>query len=164
MRIKGRWTAAGVADFLADTRVPLRLACNTASGFPLLASLWFVAEETDGETDRETDRETDGGLELWCATQRDAHVASRLREDGRCAFEVSTEQPPYRGVRGSAVATLHDERGEEVLRRLLERYVGGSDAKIGRLLLERVETETALRIVPERLVSWDFTERMDESG
>lgn len=152
MQIKGRWTARGVADFLADTRVPLRLACNTASGFPLLASLWFVAEETGA------------GLELWCATQRDAHVASRLREDGRCAFEVSTEQPPYRGVRGSALATLHDDRGEEMLRRLLDRYVGGSDAKIGRLLLERADTETALRIAPERLVSWDFTERMDESG
>jgi hypothetical protein len=39
-----------------------------------------------------------------------------------------TPQPkasrPYRGVRGTGVATLHDDRGEDILRVLIERYLG----------------------------------------
>jgi hypothetical protein len=111
-------------------------------------SLWFVPED---------------GV-LWCATQRDAAVASVLLRDPRCAFEVSVESPPYCGVRGKAIARLHDERGEEVLRRLIQRYLGGSDSKLARFLLDRVDQEIAIAIEPETLLSWDFRERMGERG
>jgi hypothetical protein len=142
---KGPWSADRVERFLAETEVPLRLACNGASGHPVMASLWFLAIEGT----------------LWCATPRDASVAARLRDDGRCAFEVSVESPPYRGVRGTGVATLHDERGEEILRALLARYLGDSNAALKSLLLSRVEGETAIAIEPRTLVSWDFSDRME---
>jgi hypothetical protein len=62
------------------------------------------------------------------------------------------------------MARLDDERAEEVLRRLIQRYLGGSDSKLARLLLDRVDQETAIAIEPETLVTWDFRERMSESG
>ena len=144
MRKKGPWSTDQIHDFLRDVRIPLRIACNGASGFPVLASLWFVPV----------------GGKLWCATQRRASVMSLLTRDPRCAFEVSVEMPPYRGVRGTGVATLHDARGEEILRVLIERYLTDEDSKLADFLLARVDQETAIAIEPQTFVSWDYRERM----
>ena len=144
MRQKGPWSTDQSQHFLQDVRIPLRIACNGASGFPVLASLWFVSE----------------GGKLWCATQRGSSVVSLLSRDSRCAFEVSVETPPYRGVRGTGVATLHDDRGEDLLRVLIERYLGHTNSKLASFLLGRVEQETAIAIEPQTLVSWDYQERM----
>ena len=114
MRQKGPWSTDQIQHFLQDVSIPLRIACNGASGFPVMASLWFVPERG----------------KLWCATQRGSSVVSLLSRDSRCAFEVSVETPPYRGVRGTGVATLHDDRGEELLRVLIERYLGHTNSKL----------------------------------
>jgi nitroimidazol reductase NimA-like FMN-containing flavoprotein (pyridoxamine 5'-phosphate oxidase superfamily) len=144
MKQKGPWSTDQTHDFLRDVRIPLRIACNGASGFPVLASRWFVPE----------------GDKIWCATQRRSSVVSLLSRNSRCAFEVSVETPPYRGVRGTGFATLHDDRGEEILRVLIERYLGDADSKLANFLLARVEQETAIAVEPQTLVSWDYQERM----
>lgn len=147
MRRNGPWSDDQIQRFLDDTRIPLKVACNGATGFPLMASLWFSAE----------------GGKFWCATQRGASIVSRLAHDPRCAFEVSVEAPPYCGVRGTGLASLHDESGEDVLRTLIERYLGDATSKLARLLLERVDHETAIAIEPRTLISWDYRERMEDS-
>jgi hypothetical protein len=147
MRYKGPWSKEQIESFLRDTRVPVRLACNGTSGHPVLISLWFLPL----------------GDKLWCATQQTARVASILTRDSRCAFEVSVEKPPYYGIRGPALATLHDDRGEEILRKLIDRYLGNSRSHFARFLLGRVEHETAIAIEPQALVSWDYQERMGDA-
>jgi hypothetical protein len=144
MTPSGPWSGDQVGRFLQDVRIPVRLACNGTSGHPVLASLWFLP--SDGV--------------LWCATQRDASIASLLAQDPRCAFEVSVEAPPYLGVRGSGFASLHDDRGEEILRALIDRYLGDARSKLARNLLTRVDRETAIAIEPRTLLSWDYRERM----
>lgn len=146
MSDKGPWSQAQVRRFLEATTIPVRIACNAASGHPLLVSLWFVPI----------------GDRLWCATQRTATAARLLGHDPRCAFEVSVETPPYRGVRGPALAKLHDDRGEEILRTLIDRYLGDSSSRLARILLERVEDEVAIEIQPLTLVSWDYEKRMGD--
>lgn len=148
MRHKGPWSTDRIEHFLRETRIPLRLACNGSAGHPVLASLWFVP--IDGR--------------FWCATQRSASVASILTRDPRCAFEVSVEAPPYRGIRGRGTASLHDERGAEILHTLIGRYLDDSSSRLARYLLKRVESETAIAIEPHTLVSWDYRERMGEAA
>lgn len=145
MKRKGPWSRDRAEEFLAETRVPVRIACNGASGFPVLVSLWFVPI----------------GEALWCATQQSASVVSHLRRDGRCAFEVAEEASPYRGVRGQALASLNEDRAEPILRLLIERYLGTSNSKLAGWLLERAENETAIAIEPQTLVSWDYSGRME---
>ena len=58
------------------------------------------------------------------------------------------------------MATLHPERGEPVLRVLIERYVGDTDSGFARWLLARADTETAIAIETHHLLSWDYTQRM----
>lgn len=144
MTPKGPWSPGEVDRFLDATRVPLRLAANGPSGHPVLASLWFIPLEG----------------RLWCATPRSARIHRLVEEDPRCAYEVSLETPPYRGVRGSATVESHPPRGEEILRRLIDRQLGDADSSLARTLLERVSDEVALCIEPRTMVSWDFTERM----
>jgi len=145
-KINGPWSLEQVDRFLEETRVPIRIAANRTSGHPLLAPLWFVPLEG----------------KLWCATQRSAHLVTLLRQDPRCAFELALESPPYRGVRGPGVAGLHDDRGEEVLRLLIERFLGDSSSRLARYLLGRVENETAISIEPQKLTSWDYQARMGD--
>ena len=148
MRRKGPWSLEQSERFLREFRAPMRLACNGGSGHPVLASLWFVP--LDGK--------------LWCATQRTARVVSHLSRDPRCAFEVSVESPPYRGVRGQGVATLQEDRGEEVLRTLIDRYLEDPTSQLAAFLLARVDDEVAIAIEPRTLVSWDYRERMGDSA
>ena len=146
MNTKGPWSQSETECFLDEARVPVRLACNGRSGHPVLASLWYQPE--DGR--------------LWCATQRNSSLTKLLARDSQCAFEVSLERPPYRGVRGQGLATLHDDRGEEILTKLIQRYLGDSMPKLANSLLERVATETAIAIQPQTLISWDYAVRMGE--
>lgn len=148
MRRKGPWSQPEIDRFLAETRVPIRLACNGASGHPVLVSLWFTAEEGT----------------LWCATQRSSSVVSHLRRDPRCAFEVAEESAPYRGVRGQGLATLHDDRGEPTLRELIARYLSDPSSEFSRWLLARSANEVAIAIEPQSLVSWDYRSRMGPSA
>lgn len=140
------WSAAVIAAYLEEARIPVRLAANDAAGFPMICSLWFLFE----------------GGRLWCAVQRDAKIARRLAADPRCAFEVAGEAPPYRGVRGRGRAAIVPERGEAVLARLLDRYLGGRESDLARWLLGRAETEVALRVEPTWITSWDYSARMKD--
>jgi nitroimidazol reductase NimA-like FMN-containing flavoprotein (pyridoxamine 5'-phosphate oxidase superfamily) len=146
----GEWDRAGVAAFLADATVPIRLACRTPAGGLWMLSLWY---RFDADEER-----------LVCATSADADVVGYLRDDDGVAFEISTNDPPYRGVRGNGRATIGPDEDKTVLRSLLERYLGGTDSSLARRLLDPDRDEVAIRIDPKRCYSWDFTERMRDAA
>lgn len=147
-RFSGPWSADEVHEHLASAHIPARLACRNPEGYPLVVSLWYLHRDDA----------------LWCATQNDALVARCLGDDPRCGFEVAADRPPYRGVRGWGRAEIVSARGEEILRALIERYLGDERSSLARWLLSRADREVALRIVPERWVSWDYGERMQEAS
>ena len=145
MTVRGAAPLAPVAlRLLEDARVPLRLACVGASGWPVIVSLWYLLE--DGE--------------LWCATPAEAAIVGLLRASPRCGVEVSTNLPPYRGIRLRASASLVEARGDEILERLVQRYLGRTDSPFARWLLGRGVRETAIRLAPVSAQQWDFRERM----
>jgi nitroimidazol reductase NimA-like FMN-containing flavoprotein (pyridoxamine 5'-phosphate oxidase superfamily) len=139
------WDQQQITQFLRDTVIPLRLACLTGSGIPLVCSLWYLYE---------------AGA-IWCATQQSARVITFLEREPHCGFEVAPEAMPYRGVRGQGKAILsRDGEGEDVLLRLIDRYLGDRDSAFAAWLIERAASEVAVRIEPDWLTSWDFTRRM----
>lgn len=133
-----------VEGFLRATVIPLRLACNTASNWPIVLSLWYLYE--DGK--------------LFCATQKSSKVVEYLEQENRCAFEIAADTPPYCGVRGQGIAHLDETRGVEILERLLQRYLGGLDHPLASRLLSRAENEIAIIIKPANLFKWNFSNRM----
>ena len=139
--------AARAEAYLRDATIPLRLAVNAADGFPLVASHWFLYREGA----------------LYCVLHKSSLMARRLAADGRCGFEIGSDQPPYRGVRGQGDASLHDDGVESSLRELLARYRIKSDSRLAAWLLGRVEEERLVRIVPTWVSGWDFSERMADA-
>ena len=136
-----------VEAYLKETKIPLRLSATTASGWPVVLSLWYLYE--------------DGAL--YCATPQSADVVAYLRREPRCGFEVAADQPPYCGVRGRALVKIDEDRGLEVLERLLVRYLGGIENKLAQGLLTRPGLEVAIQLEPQSCFSWNFTDRMANS-
>lgn len=134
--------------FLNNVRIPLRLACTTKTGWPMVVSLWYLYDAGN----------------LICATQRSARVVSYLRQNPQCAFEISSEIPPYCGLRGQAIATMDHKNGPIILEQLLLRYFGNLDSDLAKKLLAKRETEVALVLNPRRVFSWDFSSRMADIG
>jgi len=146
--LRGPWTAEEVGRFLRRSVIPLRLACPDRDGYPMISTQWFIL---------------DSG-QLLCAAQRDSYVASRIRREQRCAFEISSEVPPYCGVRGRAVASLDDVRGPAVLDRLIDRYVGQTRQGLASWLRSRSANETAIVLEPLNASCWDYRGRMDSDA
>lgn len=138
----GPWTADQARAHLAEARIPVRLA--SSGTFPLVQSLWFLFEDDA----------------LWCATQADAVVTRRLQREPRCGFEISADLPPYRGVRGTGIASIEPTAAATVLPRLIERYVGDEPTPLSTWLLSRLDTEVAIRIGDLAITTWDYSGRM----
>jgi hypothetical protein len=136
-----------IEQYLKEIQIPLRLSCVSNAGWPVVLSLWYLFEDDY----------------LYCATPKKAKVVAYLEQDSRCAFEIASDQPPYCGVRGRALATIDHDRGLEILERLLERYLGDTDNALARQLLNRSVAEVAIRLAPQRFHTWDFTDRMANS-
>ncbi|WP_280587836.1 pyridoxamine 5'-phosphate oxidase family protein [Halorubrum sp. Boch-26] len=139
----GPWDRDRVDEFLTDARVPVRLGCRTPADDPWIVSLWF---SWDGA--------------LHCATSADADLVAFLAHENHVSFEVSTNDPPYKGVRGRGRATVSPDEEKELLRSLLDRYLDGVDNPTGDRLLRPDREEVRIRIEPERLHTWDYSERM----
>ncbi len=138
------WSEAQAVEFLDEFRAPLRLSVNTPSGYPLLLSLWFVHE--DGR--------------LLCATRGGARVVSLLETDDRCAFELAPNEPPYYGVRGRGRARIDRAGADELLGRLIDRFLGTRESGLARWLLSRASEEVMIAIEPEWVTCWDYRGRM----
>lgn len=144
VKLRGCWSGAEVSSFLEGALIPLRLAAHDSSGSPWVVSLWFLHEDS----------------RFWCATNRDAKLASFLQTDPQCGFEVAGDMPPYRGIRGKGTATLVHERGGEILIRLLQRYGIDPASNLAKSLLSKIDQEVAICVTPSIISSWDFTTRM----
>lgn len=130
--------------FLDEVRIPIRLACQTQTGWPTVVSLWFLHQD---------------GL-LYSATQKSAKLIDYLQQDDRCAFEIAEDRPPYCGIRGQARAKIDDSLGVEILESLLVRYLGGTDSDFTNKLIANSQTEVAIILDPLRVFTWDFSDRM----
>jgi len=144
---KGPWSAEQINQFLQDSVYPLRLACVGADGFPRVVSVWYHYVEG----------------QFVCVSHRASQLVAMLRDSDKVGFEVAPNQPPYCGVRGQGLASLSNEGAGEALEGLLQRYLGGTESRLGNWLLSRRDEEVLITITPQRIFSWDYRERMGES-
>lgn len=143
---RGAWTEDEVESFLQATTVPIRIATRRSNGSIWPVTLWY--------------RYRNGYVE--CATKATADLVGILRNNPAVGVDVSTNEMPYRGIRGSGTATVSRDGGGEVLRDLVERYLGGADSSLADRLLDENREEVRIRIDPDEIFSWDYSERMDD--
>lgn len=136
-----------IARYLSEMKIPIRLACITDTGWPLVISLWFVFMNQ----------------KLYCSTQKTAKVIEFLTQNPRCGFEIASDQPPYRGLRGKGRVTFSEEIGPKVLGILMDRYEIRNNSTLGKYLVSNLNNEIALAIEPIRIFTWDYSDRMKDA-
>jgi len=132
---------------LRQSVTPLRIACNTRAGYPLIVPLWFVYEK---------------GC-FYSITYRNAKLLPHLRLDRRVGFEVANNEPPYAGVRGHGEVALLEGEGGTWLPLLLERYRINPGSGLARGLMARVDDEITICLEPRHMSGWDYSPRMRDS-
>lgn len=147
MKLNGPWDKGQIDSFLQQCTFPLRLACVGGDGFPRVVSVWYSYD----------------GQHLHCVSHRSSQLVGLLEKCKQVGFELAPNEPPYHGVRGQGIAQLNADADGEVLGALLQRYLGGTDSKLGNWLLSRSADEVLITIEPLRLFSWDYRERMGDA-
>ena len=142
--LRGPWNQRQIDDYLSASSFPVRLSCVGADGFPRIASLWYHYEAG----------------QMLCVTHCRSTIAKLLQGDDLVGFEVSPNEPPYHGVRGQGRATLYPLGEAKLLEGLLEHYLGNMESSLATWLLKRSDEELVVNIVPTRLYSWDYRDRM----
>ncbi len=131
-------------QFLQKSRIPIRIACQSKTNWPVVISIWYIYRD---------------GL-IYCATKRSAKIITHLESSAKCAYEIASDTPPYCGVRGQAIARIDHDLGPAILNELIDRYLGGKNNELAKLLIKNQAEESAIIIKPVNVFSWDFSKRM----
>ena len=140
----GGWSGTEIEHFLAETRVPLRLSFISKSGL-LIVPVWFVYRASC----------------FWACSPNQSLLVNALRENPEVAFDLSTNDIPYYGVRGRGLAHCSVAPDKTALEGLLNRYLAGTDNDLAQWLLARSGAEAVIQIEVTWLTSWDFSDRME---
>ncbi len=136
-------------QFLIDSDIPIRLSCLSSSNWPMVVSLWYVYYNE----------------KFYCATQNTSKIISYLTHSPKCGFEIAGDCFPYRGVRGYGNASILHDKGQEILRMLLDKYFKGKETSaLYKLLLseKHLQNEVAIEIIPVRTFEWNYKKRMSD--
>lgn len=139
----GSWTGEQVELFLAAALTPLRLSIVSRNG-PLIVPVWH--EYRAGS--------------FWSCSPSDSLLVSALHDEPGVAFDVSTNDLPYRGVRGRGIAHCAEAPDGQLLAGLIEKYLADTNNALAHWLLNRDGSESLIEVRIDWLTSWDFSERM----
>jgi len=85
-----------------------------------------------------------------------------LKKNPECGFEIAADKPPYKGTRGSGVAKIVEDRGEEILNILMKKYLGDKVSTLQKILKKNIRNEVAIEITPKKLFHYDYSTRMKD--
>lgn len=138
------WSKGEIFDYLDRATTPIRISCSDQDEYPVICSLWFIHQD---------------GV-LWAASHRNSYIIKALKSNSKIGFEVATNEYPYYGVRGKANVSLLQDDSENILEKVIDKYLQGSNKKLSSWLLSRKKDEYAIKICPVSINSWDFSKRM----
>ena len=143
---KSAWNQKQLKEFLVSSKIPMRVSVLDGD-YPLVCSVWF--EYLDGK--------------LVIVSHRESKLAKVLVSQRKCGFEIASNNPPYRGVRGKADVLYELGNSEGTLRRIIRRYLGETNQGLESWLLSRVKHEMKFTLHPKWVTSWDYGERMEQA-
>ena len=135
-----------IDQMLHDSKIPIRIAFIKPNQFPNVISLWY--ENIDGK--------------IYCATQKSAKIVSYLRKNPYCGFEIATDKPPYKGVRGEGIVEILDDKDSDMLEILIDKYLGNKESTLSKFLRNNSKTEVSLEITPRKVFYYDYSKRMKD--
>ena len=143
---KSQWNEAQIIDFLGNTISPVRLSFLSKKQEPQICSLWYLYDD---------------GV-IWAASHKNSFLIKQLKHNDKVAFEISSNDYPYTGVRGKADVELVQSNAEHVLDKLIARFLGNSNKELAEWLMSRAADEYAIKLTPTYVNAWDFSNRMEK--
>ena len=143
---KSAWSQKQLKEFLVSSKIPIRVSVLDGE-YPLICSVWF--EYLDGK--------------LIIVSHRESKLAKTLVSQRKCGFEIASNDPPYRGVRGKADVVYELGTSEVTLRRIIQRYLGETNQGLAAWLLSRVKHEMKFTLHPKWATTWDYSQRMEQT-
>ena len=137
---------ANFEDLIVDPKIPIRLAFIKPDGTPNVISLWYKQV----------------GEKIYCATKNSAKIVSYLTDNPKCGFEIAADKPPYKGVRGTGSARIIQDKGQEILKMVMSKYLGDKESTLSKFLEKNSSSEVAIEITPAKLFVYDYTKRMKD--
>jgi PPOX class probable F420-dependent enzyme len=138
-------TPAEQRAFLADAKT-ITLASVDRRGYPHLVAMWFTVDP-DGT--------------VLMTTFAKSQKAVNLRRDPRCTLMVErgTSYDQLQGImiRGHAVLENDVERTLDVLTRIHRKHGGEQPEGLRDILRAQARKRVVVRVMPERVSSWDHT-------
>ena len=133
-----------IDEFISNSKIPIRIAFMKSPNVPAVISLWYVCNDD----------------KIYCATQKSAKIVLYFKKNSTCGFEIASDKPPYKGIRGEGIIKILDETGAYVLDLLIEKYLGEKESKLSKFLRNNSKTEVALEITPKKIFHYDYSKRM----
>ena len=127
-------------------KIPIRISFMKSNGFPSVVSLWYT--HADGR--------------IYCAVQKTAKVISYIQKNPKCGFEIASDMPPYKGLRGEGEVKILHDKGKEILETLIEKYLGTKESTLSRFLRSNSKNEVAIEIIPQKTRRYDYSKRMKD--
>ena len=131
---------------LNNIKIPIRIACITTAGHPVVISLWYTM--MNGK--------------IYCATQKNAKITTYIKNNPIVGFEIAADNPPYRGIRGHGKVKIIDNVGKDILKVLIDKYLGNKISTLSEFLKSNSENEVAIEITPDKLLTYDYSKRMKD--
>ena len=131
-------------ELAPDTKIPIRIGFIKPNGAPSIISLWYI--DINGK--------------IYCATQKTAKILHYLESKPTCGFEIAADQPPYKGSRGEGVVKIIPDKGPEILKILIKKYLGDKESILSKFLLSHSKNEIAIEITPKKIFHYDYSKRM----
>ena len=137
-----------INELVDDPKIPIRIACIKPNGIPAILSLWYIVIDE----------------KIYCATQKNAKIVTYLEKNPLCGFEIAGDKPPYKGVRGEGMVKILQNRGNEILNILMEKYLGKKESILSKFLAKNSSNEVAIEINPNKIFNYDYSKRMKGIG
>ena len=142
-------TSIELLENFKDNPIPLRLAALSTNDWPIVISLWYTYIDK----------------KIYCATQRNARIVRYISKSPKCGFEIAGDGFPYSGARGYGKAKINNDMGKDILLVLIKKYLKYKEhSRLAKLLQseKHLENEIAIEVLPSKVFSWDYRERMKE--
>jgi len=137
-----------IQQFLADGKIPLRLATIGGDGSPVIYPVWYHYAK---------DR-------LYLFSRKNARKMEDIVRNNTVYFSIDTETFPNKGVKGKGTAKMISDpsEGVPVVERMLEKYLGDTKSSYRKAMIESVRKGSAVvvEIRPHYYTVWDYAESL----
>ena len=136
-----------IDEFLANSKILLRLGTVDLKGDPMIHPVWY--HYTNGK--------------LYLMTYKNSLKVRNMNRKNAVYFSVDTEATPTKpnkGVKGKGTATIVKDAGKSVSisEKIVTKYLGSVDSGLGKGMMDEVRrgSEVLVEISPSYFSTWDY--------